>query len=515
MPPEAAPAPRIWPVPGGRLGRWRAVLYALLLAALCLPFADLAVTAPSPGRMFAAIGAGFLSPDFAAIGNLGEAVAMTLAVAFAGVAIGAVAGFVMALGWRWRMVRLLSLSLRGVHELIWALLIMTVTGPTPPTAVIALALAYSGIFAKVFAEILEEIDQRPRAALPNEGRGLSGLIYATIVPALPALWSYLAYRVECGIRSSAVLGFVGLPTLGFELDTLFKQSRYDGAAAVLLITYGLIVTAPLWLRRPLLPLYVLGSIVYVWSVPRMAASGEGLWRLLTVDIVPAPLRGADLATSAPWLAFSTWFGRLAGEQLLPGIAATLVLGVLAVVATGLVAILAFPLIVTVMAGRVGGWFGHALLVVARSTPEYMLVFVAVQALGPSMLPAIIALSLHNGAIIAHLIGRQAERMVATLRADRPRGLNLYAYELVPRLSSPFFAFLLYRAEIILRESMILGILGIATLGFFIDSAISELRLDRAMVLIAGMIATTALVDKASRWVRRRMGVTAVSGQSGW
>lgn len=63
--------------------------------------------------------------------------------------------------------------------------------------------------------------------------------------------------------------------------------------------------------------------------------------------------------------------------------------------------------------------------------------------------------------------------------------------------------------------MILGILGIATLGFFIDSAISELRLDRAMVLIAGMIATTALVDKASRWVRRRMGVTAVSGQSGW
>jgi phosphonate transport system permease protein len=36
----------------------------------------------------------------------------------------------------------------------------------------------------------------------------------------------------------------------------------------------------------------------------------------------------------------------------------------------------------------------------------------------------------------------------------------------------------------MRETAILGILGIATLGFFVDSALADIRLDRAMFLIA-------------------------------
>jgi phosphonate transport system permease protein len=199
--------------------------------------------------------------------------------------------------------------------------------------------------------------------------------------------------------------------------------------------------------------------------------------------------------------------------MLPGIAATLILGLFAILLTGLIAILAFPLIVRAISGLAGSTLGHVVLVILRSTPEYMLVFIGVQALGPSMLPAILALALHNGAIIAHLLGRQASQLVPNLRIDRPHGVNLYAYELVPRLSGPFFAYLLYRGEIILRESMILGILGIATLGFFIDSAIAELRLDRAVILIIGMILTTAVVDYASRSIRRMIGAQAVSAST--
>lgn len=497
----------------GRMSRWRVVGLALLLALACLPLADFAVRTPSPGKVFAALGAGFLQPDFTAISHLGQAIGLTLAIAMAGVMLGALAGLTLALFWSWRLVRALSLVLRSVHELIWALLIMTITGPTAPTAVLALALAYSGIFAKVFAEILEEADPRPGAALPNGGRGLSGLVYARLVPSLPAFWTYFAYRIECGIRSSAVLGFVGLPTLGFELDTLFKQGQYGGAAAVLLITYALVITLPLWLRRPLVPLYGLAALAYVLLLPRLETSGTGFWLLITQDIVPAPLRNGAWGEPATWQAFGRWVWMLTSQQMLPGILATLVLGLFAILLTGFIAILVFPLIVRAMVGRPGSWLGHAMLVVLRSTPEYMLVFIGVQALGPSMLPAVLALALHNGAIIGHLLGRQASQLVPGLRVDRPSGLNLYAYELVPRLSGSFFAYLLYRGEIILRESMILGILGIATLGFFIDSAIAELRLDRAVFLVLGMVLTTALVDFASRRIRRLIGVQAVSSHA--
>ena len=63
------------------------------------------------------------------------------------------------------------------------------------------------------------------------------------------------------------------------------------------------------------------------------------------------------------------------------------------------------------------------------------------------------------------------------------------------------AFLFYRWEVILRESAILGILGVATLGFYIDSAFEEIRYDRAMLLIAVAALLNILVDGVSRRLR--------------
>ncbi len=119
-----------------------------------------------------------------------------------------------------------------------------------------------------------------------------------------------------------------------------------------------------------------------------------------------------------------------------------------------------------------------------------------------MLPAILALALHNAGIVAYLMGRHADAL--PYRADAPTGLNLYAYETVPRLYGQFLAYLLYRWELILRESAIFGILGVTTLGFYVDAAISELRLDVAVVLIAATAGVTVAVDALSRGLRRSL-----------
>src|SRR5262245_39816333 len=62
----------------------------------------------------------------------------------------------------------------------------------------------------------------------------------------------------------------------------------------------------------------------------------------------------------------------------------------------------------------------------------------------------------------------------------------------------------YRWEIILRESAIFGILGVATLGYYIDAAISEFRLDVAVVLILVTALLSMAVDAFSRGLRRRL-----------
>jgi phosphonate transport system permease protein len=100
------------------------------------------------------------------------------------------------------------------------------------------------------------------------------------------------------------------------------------------------------------------------------------------------------------------------------------------------------------------------------------------------------------------MGRHADAL--TYRPDAPKGLNLYAYETVPRLYGQFLAYVLYRWEIILRESAIFGILGILTLGYYVDAAIAEIRIDVAMVLIVATAVLSMAVDSLSRRLRRRL-----------
>ena len=75
---------------------------------------------------------------------------------------------------------------------------------------------------------------------------------------------------------------------------------------------------------------------------------------------------------------------------------------------------------------------------------------------------------------------------------------------MPRLYGQFLAYALYRWEIILRESAIFGILGVATLGYYIDAAISEFRLDVAVVLLLVTALLSMTVDAFSRGLRRRL-----------
>ncbi len=65
-------------------------------------------------------------------------------------------------------------------------------------------------------------------------------------------------------------------------------------------------------------------------------------------------------------------------------------------------------------------------------------------------------------------------------------------------------FLFYRWEVIMRETAILGIWGIHTLGFSIESAIADMRIDRAMALILVTALLNIFVDICSRRIRTRL-----------
>ena len=490
-----------------RLSRGAVVTLFAGLALFGLPFADLHVAGHDPWAAVGRMVQGFLRPDFGVVEQVGWSLVLTVAFAVGGVALGGTIGLALAPFYGNRAVRALCVALRSVHELFWALMLMQVLGISALTGLLAIALPYTGIFAKVFAEQMEEADPRPSAVLPPGVDALSRFLFARAPLMLPAMWAYSLYRVECGLRSSAVLGFVGLPTLGYQLETFFSEGDYGAASAILMVYVALIATMRLWMRPGLAPLWVLlsGIVLATLSSPPM---GEGaLLRFLTEDIVPAPLRhGGGLAD------FVAWILLLLQGQVLPGLVSTLVVAQIALVLTGLIAFATSGLTVPRVAGRAGSLAGHLGLVILRSIPEVMLAFLFLQIIGPSMLPAILALAIHNGAIIGHLLGREGEAACGSLRRDAPRGFTLWSWELAPRLFGRFLALCLYRWEIILRETAVMGLLGVATLGFYVQSAVAELRLDRAVVLLVSAGILTAGVDALSRALRRRLGANRARSQ---
>src|SRR5712691_5888898 len=473
----------------------------LLIAAIALALADLQVRALNPWAEMRRLVAGLLRPDLLSIEVM--SVVWTVAFAALGVALGATAGFLLALVFdRLRAIRILCAFLRSVHELFWALILIQVTGLSPITGILAVAIPYSGIFAKVFAEMIEEADLSVERVLPAGTSTVARFAYVRIPELASQFWTYTLYRLECGMRSTLVLGFVGLPTIGFHLDSFFKQGHYAQAAALLLAFYVLIGTRRLWARPTTVPILIIASMLVLPETIGGGSSLANFVRFVTHDIVPTPLRGADLLAAATWVSMGAWLAPIITKQAVPGVIQTLVLSQLALVAMGVIALVLFPFICRKFAGRIGQPLGRIALVIVRSTPEYMLVYVLMQLLGPSMLPAIIALSVHNGAIVGYLMGRHADAL--EYRPDASGGVNLYCYETVPRLYGQFLAYVLYRWEIILRESAIFGILGIATLGYYIDAAISEFRLDVAVVLILVTALLSMTVDAFSRGLRRRL-----------
>jgi len=473
----------------------RARTAGLFLAATILAFllADLSARRPDPWQTLARMGEGLLHVDFSDPTGLIWGAALTLAVAFCGVALGGGIGLILAPFYRIRAVRIFCIALRAIHELFWALLLLNITGLSPLTGVLAIGLPYCGIFAKVFSEYLDEADPGPGRVLPPGVPAVTRYLWTRLPLAAGAMRTYTLYRLECGIRSSAVLGFIGLPTLGFLLETYVKQAQWGQAFAVLAMFFALILPIRAWMRWRLAPVFVLASVMVLAQVDVPPMGSGLLWQFLH-DIVPAPIRlGGD---------WGPWLSKVFLDQALPGAVATLVLSQLALALAAFLAALAFPAIVPRVAGRWGARAGHLLLVLFRSTPEYMLAFIFLQLFGPSMLPAILALGLHNGAIIGHLLGRQAREL--RLRPDAPRGLTLWGWDLMPRLSGNYWALCLYRWEIIIRESAIMGILGIATLGFYIQTNVAELRLDRVVALLAVSVVVTMAVDALSRALRRAM-----------
>ncbi|HOX25451.1 MAG TPA: ABC transporter permease subunit [Candidatus Krumholzibacteria bacterium] len=143
--------------------------------------------------------------------------------------------------------RLASVGLRSVHELLWAVLLLAVFGVTPLAAVVALALPYAGTLGKIFAELIDEAPRGPAGALRDAGAlPVQVFLFGLLPRALPDMTAYSLYRFECALRSAAVLGFFGFPTLGYYISASFENLYYGEVWFYLYVLLALVAGVDWW-----------------------------------------------------------------------------------------------------------------------------------------------------------------------------------------------------------------------------------------------------------------------------
>lgn len=397
---------------------------------------------------------------------------------------------------------------RGIHEAVWGIILLVILGRDPLVGILALAIPFGAITAKVYAEIIDETPSGPYDALIHAGAGrLQAFVYAT----LPRIWgnllAYAFYRFDCAVRSAVILGMIGAGGLGFELITAFQGLAYERMWTLIyaLIALGWLFdrwSASLrhpgrarWKRTSLL----LGAALTVGSLLYLRPD---LARLVSARTWERA--GAMLADAIPPSLPSTW------ADLLGDAAATVQMSVLAiVVGSGIGVVAAFlgvhrPGDGPVRAAVAGACRIILLTIRALSPPVWALLLLFVVLPGP--LPGALALGLYNAGVLGRLFTEVLETMdrrpVLSLQLLGAGRITTFVYGVLPLVAGRFTAYALYRWEIAIRETVVVGVVGAGGLGRVLESQRASFDYSGMLTVVIALLLLSLLVDLASASARR-------------
>jgi phosphonate transport system permease protein len=242
----------------GRSGARRARLAALWLLALTVfGFAcwRVAPTAEAFSMGLGKLGflVAFMIPPSTggALGGMLHALAETLAMAFLGTLLAALAALPLGFLGARNVVPAALLhfglrrgfdGLRGIDSLIWALIFVSAVGMGPFAGILALAVPDAGTLAKLFAEAVENADRRTVDAIRAAGGGrLMQARFGLLPQVLPVMLSHVLYFFESNVRSASILGVVGAGGIGLALSERIRINNWDEVAFLVLLILATVI----------------------------------------------------------------------------------------------------------------------------------------------------------------------------------------------------------------------------------------------------------------------------------
>jgi phosphonate transport system permease protein len=135
-----------------------------------------------------------------------------------------------------------------------------------------------------------------------------------------------------------------------------------------------------------------------------------------------------------------------------------------------------------------------------------LVFVVWVGIGP--FAGVLALTLHSIASLGKLYSEQIETIdngpIEALQSTGANHLQTIVYAVVPQIVPPYIAFTMYRWDINVRMSTIIGFVGGGGIGLLLNQYINLLRYSDAGVAVLAIAIVVSILDFASASIRERV-----------
>lgn len=149
---------------------------------------------------------------------------------------------------------------------------------------------------------------------------------------------------------------------------------------------------------------------------------------------------------------------------------------------------------------------RCLYIFSRAVPELVWAMIIIFILKPGILPGAIALALHNFGIVGKLCAEVVEdldlRPIRNLASCGAGTGQLLIYGVIPTVMQKFLTYILYRWEVIIRTTIIVGFVGAGGLGMQFKLSMSYFKYSEITLILICYSLLVILADLLSEGSRK-------------
>jgi len=154
------------------------------------------------------------------------------------------------------------------------------------------------------------------------------------------------------------------------------------------------------------------------------------------------------------------------------------------------------------------YFAKLLLVSSRSVNSLVWALLFVAVFGPGALAGTLAIAFRSIGFVGKLIGEALEEAnrgpIEALQAAGAPWASLLAKGYWPQVAPAFWSVVLFRWDINVRESAVLGLVGAGGIGMALDTALNLFQWDRVAMVLFAIFVVVIVAEIAVTYIRKRV-----------